>query len=161
MSPVPPSEQVTYSSHCSKFLWRRKTRRQRWHRWVLGTCTCVWLEYNNHWSKTEGSDCNSNKSINSLSPGRFQFNFRKVNFKLTLVNGGIGVSYEIVLRWMPQYFTDDKSTLVQVMAWCRQATSHYLSQYRPKSMSPNGVTRPQWVNHHKEQCQSEVPAMIF
>ena len=41
--------------------------------------------------------------------------------------------------------TDDKSTLVQVMAWCRQATSHYLSQCWPRSMSPNGVTRPQWV----------------
>ena len=31
--------------------------------------------------------------------------------------------------------TDDKSTVVQVMAWCRQATSHYLSQYWPRSMS--------------------------
>ena len=41
---------------------------------------------------------------------------------------------------------DDKSTLVQVMAWCRQATSHYLSQCWPCSMSPYGVTRPQWVN---------------
>ena len=29
-------------------------------------------------------------------------------------------------RWMPRDLTDDKSTLVQVMAWCRQATSHYL-----------------------------------
>ena len=28
-------------------------------------------------------------------------------------------------------FTDDKSTLAQVMAWCRQATSHYLSQCWP------------------------------
>ena len=26
---------------------------------------------------------------------------------------------------MPEKLTDDKSTLVQVMAWCRQATSHY------------------------------------
>ena len=42
--------------------------------------------------------------------------------------------------------TDDKSTLVKVMAWCRQATSHYLSQCWPRSMSPYGVTRPQWVN---------------
>ena len=33
--------------------------------------------------------------------------------------------------------TDDKSTLVQVMAWCRQATSHYLSQCWPRSMSIN------------------------
>ena len=48
---------------------------------------------------------------------------------------------------MPLDLTDDKSTLVQVMAWCRQATSHYLSQCWPRSMSPNGVTRPQWVKH--------------
>ena len=31
--------------------------------------------------------------------------------------------------WMPQDFTDDKSTVVQAMAWCRQATCLYLSQY--------------------------------
>ena len=42
--------------------------------------------------------------------------------------------------------TDEKSTLVQVMAWCRQATSHYLSQCWPRSLLPYGVTRPQWVN---------------
>ena len=84
--------------------------------------------------------------INSLTPGRFQFHFRKVIFKLTLVNDGRGISYEIALRWMPQDLTDDESTLVQVMAWCRQASSHYLSQCWPRSMSPNGVTRPQWVN---------------
>ena len=61
------------------------------------------------------------------------------------MNGSWGISYEIALRWMPQDLTDDKSTLVQVMAWCRQATSHYLSQCW--SMSPNGVTRPQWVKY--------------
>ena len=43
---------------------------------------------------------------------------------------------------MPIDLTDDKSTLVQVMAWCRQATSHYLSQCWPSSMTPYGVTRP-------------------
>ena len=32
---------------------------------------------------------------------------------------------------MPLDLTDDKSTLVQVMAWCRQATSHYLSLVDP------------------------------
>ena len=61
------------------------------------------------------------------------------------MNSGWGNSYEIILRWMPLVLTDDKSTLVQVMAWRRQATSHYLRQCRPRSMSPNGVTRPQWV----------------
>ena len=32
------------------------------------------------------------------------------------------------------------------MAWCRQATSHYLTQCWPRCMLPYGVTRPQWVN---------------
>ena len=87
----------------------------------------------------------SKTHFNSLAPGRFHFYIRKVIFKLTLVNGGWGISYEIALRWIPQDLTDDKSTLVPVMAWCRQATSHYLSQCWPRSMSPNGVTRPEWV----------------
>ena len=57
-----------------------------------------------------------------------------------------GISCEIALTWKPQDLTDDKSRLVQVMAWCHQATSHYLSQCWPSSLSPNGVTRPQRVN---------------
>ena len=48
--------------------------------------------------------------------------------------------------WIWLHLTDDKSTLVQVMTWCPQAASHYLSKCRPRSMSTNGVTRPQWVN---------------
>ena len=89
--------------------------------------------------------------LNSLAPGGFHLNFREVILKLILVNGGWGISYEITLRWMPQDLTDDKSTLVQVMAWCRQATSHYLGQWWTRSMSPDGVTRPQWVNTLKPQ----------
>ena len=59
---------------------------------------------------------------------------------------GWGISCEIALILMSLDFIDDQSTLVQVMAWCRQATSHYLSQWWPRSMLPYGVTRPQWVN---------------
>ena len=33
--------------------------------------------------------------------------------------------------WVPDHSTDGKSTLVKVMAWCHQATSHYLSQCWP------------------------------
>ena len=82
--------------------------------------------------------------LNSLAPGRFKF--RLEIFKPILVNDGWGISYEIALRRMPQDLTDGKSTLVQVMASCRQATSHYLSQFWPRSMSSNGITRPQWVD---------------
>ena len=38
------------------------------------------------------------------------------------------------------------STLDQVMAWCHQAPSHYLSQRWPRCMSPYGVTTPQCVD---------------
>ena len=66
-------------------------------------------------------------------------------FKWILVIDVWGISCEIALIWMSPYFTDDQSTLVQVMAWCHQATSHYLSQCWPRSLSPYGVTRPKWV----------------
>ena len=46
-------------------------------------------------------------------------------------------------------------TLLQVMTWCRRATSHYLIQYWPRSMSPHGVTRPQWVN--SARCYDSEP----
>ena len=67
------------------------------------------------------------------------------------MNGGWGISYGIALRWMPLDLTDDKSTLVQVMTWCRQATSHNLTQCWPRSMSSNGVTSPQWLMHWEYQ----------
>ena len=49
---------------------------------------------------------------------------------------------------MSEDFIHDTSTLVQVMAWCCQATSHYLSQCWPIFMLPYGITRPQWVNSY-------------
>ena len=46
------------------------------------------------------------------------------------------------------------STLVQVMAWCRQATNHCLNQCWPRSTI--GVTRPHWVksefSRHNNVC---------
>ena len=84
--------------------------------------------------------------LNSLAHGKFEWNFRHVIFKKILVIDDWGISYEIALIWMSLDVADDQSTLVQVMAWCRQATSHYLSQCWPRSLSPFGDTRPQWVN---------------
>ena len=43
---------------------------------------------------------------------------------------------------MPQDLTDDKSTLVQVMAWCCQATNRLRNQWWPRSPTPYGVTGP-------------------
>ena len=67
-------------------------------------------------------------------------------FKLILVLYGWGISSKNAFRWMSLAPTYYESTLVQVMAWCHQATSHYLSQCWHRSLSPYAVTRPQWVN---------------
>ena len=84
--------------------------------------------------------------VNSLAPGGFENIFQNVFFKLISWIDTLSNSCETALRSMPQNPSDDQSTLVQVMAWCRQAASHYLSQCCPRSLSPYGVTRPQWVN---------------
>ena len=81
--------------------------------------------------------------VNFLS--NFQSNFNDWWLKV--------ISCEIALWWMSLYLIDDKSTLVQVMAWCRQATSHYLSQCWPRSMTLYGITRPQWVKDYIEDQQ--------
>ena len=39
------------------------------------------------------------------------------------------------------------------MACCHQATSHYLSQCWPGSMSLFGITRPQWIKYIAQYCQ--------
>ena len=46
---------------------------------------------------------------------------------------------------MQQNLIIEKSTLVQVMVRCLTAPIHYRSQYRPRSISPYGVIRAQWV----------------
>ena len=78
--------------------------------------------------------------------GDFNQIFNKIIFKLISVTEGCEIPSEIALRWTSRELNDDKSTLVQVMAWCRQATSHYLNQCWPRSLQLYGVTRPQWVN---------------
>ena len=56
----------------------------------------------------------------------------------------MSTSCEFAQRWMLQNTFDVKSTLVQVMVWCRQAASHYLNLCWLRSISP-WVTRPKWV----------------
>ena len=72
--------------------------------------------------------------LTHFDPRKFEWIFRLVTFKLNLVNDDWGTSGKITLTWLSLDLTDDKSTLIQVMAWCSQETSHYLNSY--------GVTRP-------------------
>ena len=112
-------------------------------------------------------------NFNSLDPGIFNHSLKLVNFKLvstiyifcenairlvgldlfnddTRPSGHISRP-KIAIRWRPQHISAHQSTLVQIMTWCHQATSHYLSQCWPRPMLPYGVTRPQWVNPSMEK----------
>ena len=84
--------------------------------------------------------------VNSLTPGRSECDSKNGIFNLVLLIGIFRSSHDSALRWMPQDLPDDKSALVQVMAWCRQAASHYLSQCWLSPLSPYGIARPQSVN---------------
>ena len=81
--------------------------------------------------------------------GRWVSYSQSITFKLNLWNSSLDTRCDIALRWMPENPTNEKSTLVQIMARCCQATSHYLNQCWSRSALPygiTGVTRPQWVD---------------
>ena len=65
-------------------------------------------------------------TIDSMSPG----GYLKMNSSCAFFCG-------ISLEWMPIIL---KSTLGEVMAWCHQATSRYLNQCWPRSLSWYGIT---------------------
>ena len=64
----------------------------------------------------------------------------------------MGTSCAIGLRWVPRSSIGDKSTLVRVMACCRQATSHYLSQCWSRSMSTYIYIYIYMYGYHRSQC---------
>ena len=54
--------------------------------------------------------------------------------------------------------SDGKSTLVQVMASCHQATSHYLKQCWLRSILPYNITGPQWITF---SADSEAQNLLY
>ena len=101
---------------------------------------CYWFCHNCSW-------WNICWVINSLAPGRCGSNFKSMIFTLIIQGSSLGIHLEIDLKWMPKNLTIEESTLFQVMTWCRQATSHFLSQCWPRSVLPYDITRSQWVWH--------------
>ena len=77
-------------------------------------------------------DDSTSVHINSLAPGKCGSNFNSMIFKLIIQNSSLGTYCDVTLMWMQLNLTNGKSTLAQVMAWCRQALSHYLGQCCPR-----------------------------
>ena len=80
-------------------------------------------------------------ALNSLDPGKFEWNFRYVIFERIWVIDIWGIYCRIALIWIPLGFTGDQSTLVQNQRW-------------PRSPTPYGITRPQWVKDVLQSIQS-------
>ena len=118
-------------------------------------CTVTLLCSNQHFKQVTKPAIPNQTTLPPLhlySPGKFELKFRYLIFQIISVIDGWGIPCNFALIWLLLDLTDDKSTLVQVMAWCRQATSHYLSQCWPRSLSLYGVTRPQRVNAWRQGC---------
>ena len=87
----------------------------------------------------------TSEQFNPFVPGRCGIKFKSTIFKLFY---GI-VSKALVVELLSggcHRSSLEMSTLVQVMAWCRQATSIYLNQCWPRSMSPHCIAMSQWVS---------------
>ena len=74
------------------------------------------------------------RHINSLAPGGYDSHFKSIIFRIILQNRSWVLCRQIILRIMPLDLTNVKSTLAPVMAWYRQATSHYQSPCWPRSV---------------------------
>ena len=109
-------EEISEPENCTDTgRGRRSARRKANKRWGTGTRLT-------HWPL-----------------GKFEWDFLYVIFIQILVIDGWGISCEIALIGVSLDFTDDQSILVQVMAWCCQATSHCLSQCLPRLLLPLSV----------------------
>ena len=68
---------------------------------------------------------------------------------------------EIDQMWMPQIRIDDESALIQVLAWYRQVTSHYLTRCWPNTVSWYGVTRALWIDAWLNSTMSCFDGLTF
>ena len=77
-----------------------------------------------YWIHSEWMERLQKCGTKSLAPGRCGDPFQTGITKHMLQARFMSTSYRIALSWLHKMTYDDKSILVQVMAWCHQVTSH-------------------------------------
>ena len=90
----------------------------------------IWQEGSDQYKQENGHRFSSLPGYNmlySLAPGRCGCDFKYIIFKHNLGINILSIQVDITVEWMPDDRIDFKTALVQVMAWCRQAPSHYRS----------------------------------
>ena len=95
--------------------------------------------------------------FNSLTTGRCYNNFKSIiSTHMLWIKF---MSTEIPLTWMSQNAFDDKSTLVQVMAWCQQAKTYYSNQCWSDLW--HHMVSPGHNELKTQNCQCSFSASIF
>ena len=133
----------------NKVCWSQKQP----HPCVCVSCYCIYIHIQTDRQRDRQADScvyvtlmvTSLVLIQLTQLPRYICYLKWVIFKLISRIGIMSISYEIALRSMLKELTYDESTLVQGMAWCRQETSHYLSQYWAISIASHSITVPKWV----------------
>ena len=92
-----------------------------------------------------GSPCLGCLSINSSPPGQNGCHFADNIFICIFVNEQICILIHIPLKFLPKDLIDNKSTLVQVMAWCRTGDKPLPEPMLPSSLTHIRSSRSRWV----------------
>ena len=103
-----------------------------------------WLHVGCHYPTLPQYKINGD-SVKTLSPRQNERHFADDIFKCIFLNENIWISIKISLKFIPKCPINNIPALVSIMAWRRQATSHYLNQWWSSQLTHICVTRPQWV----------------
>ena len=98
----------------------------------------------------------SKTSFNSSPAGQFGGKMANDIFNYISFNENVWISIKMSLKFIPKGQVDNKSVLFQVMAWCHHATSHYLNQCWPSSLTHICDSPGRWV---KVRAQDRSPIM--
>ena len=67
-------------------------------------------------------------------------------FKCISFDENVWISLKMSMKFVPKVRINNITSLVLIMAWCGQATSHYLNQWWFILLTHICVTWPRWVN---------------
>ena len=80
-------------------------------------------------------------------------------FKCIFLNENYRIPIQISLKCVARSLINNKPALVQVMAWRRTGTSHYLNQCWPSSLTHICGTRGRWVKLRSIYSHGSTPSV--
>ena len=96
--------------------------------WDVITCPCPWYQLQVKHSSYVRADT-AVLVINTLRPRWSRCHFADDSFRYIFLNENIWIFTKISLKFIAKSPINDIPALVQVMAWCWPAPSHYLKQW--------------------------------